>query len=423
MSIFSKRSFKWLLILLVSFFFLIGIKNAYAPPPPPAIPTYTWSAHGNTSYGVYRSSIAAVGYSKGNCAHCHEQHGSIGGAEPEPVTGTQEYMIFRNLFGSNQGQGYCYWCHTDPTGDTNQQQISMPNQYNYSRMGGGDNTISCPDDINEAFKHLNADCTNSRNNWCSSSEGSAHCLENIQDYIKNTPAWNFGAEATVNPCSGCHNPHRAQRDRHDSSRWTGQKLPGVVSRPSHHSKDNNAWQLWGDDPGERMSDYTSSYQAPCSYPHDPVASPGACESGYEPDGSTTTNGSNLFDTVTFCLDCHQNSIASTRHGTVGPIDWSIAGDAHGKNVENRGVSSYLKFPYVSGDYVLSCLDCHEPHGSRNEWLLRQTVNGTQVPDLTPGGRWCYLCTSCHTRFAHWNNCTSATSCNTSLSCHGHGNIF
>lgn len=46
---------------------------------------YLDSAHGNSTYGVNRSSISTFGYSKGNCVHCHEQHASIGGAEPAVV--------------------------------------------------------------------------------------------------------------------------------------------------------------------------------------------------------------------------------------------------------------------------------------------------------------------------------------------------
>lgn len=50
---------------------------------------YLNSAHGNSSYGVERISTASLGYSKGNCAHCHEQHASIGGEEPEPARGSR----------------------------------------------------------------------------------------------------------------------------------------------------------------------------------------------------------------------------------------------------------------------------------------------------------------------------------------------
>ena len=112
--------------------------------------------------------------------------------------------------------------------------------------------------------------------------------------------------------SGCHNLYRAQRDPlTPAGRFVGQRLPGVVSKPSDHSKDNNAWKLWGADPGQnppqRMSESALSvggtYQSPYRY---------NSTTTYEPDGSTASDGSNLFNTVTFCLDCHQYSLNSAR---------------------------------------------------------------------------------------------------------------
>ena len=271
--------------------------------------------------------------------------------------------------------------------------------------------------------HLRTDCSGSRNNWCGSSDGSAHCLEDIRQHLIGIGAWNFGAQRRVNPCSGCHNPHRAQRDPHDSTRWTGLKLPGVVSRPSQHSKDNNAWQLWGDDPTERMSTYTTLYQAPCQYPWSNPCT------AFEPDGSTTTNGLNLLDTVTFCLDCHSASspiqpIASTALGrNLTAINWSASGDEHGQNWDSgsMGGSSSRAVPYNYNDFVLSCLDCHEPHGSRNEFLLRQTVNGSQLPAAFSGGQAYYFCRACHTTF-HGSGMGPGMNCYGG-SCHMHGQQF
>jgi hypothetical protein len=441
MVFFFKKSFNLLLILLVFLFLLMCIKDAYAPPPPPAIPTYTWSAHGNTSDGVNRTSIAAFGYSIGNCAHCHEQHASIGGVQPEPSGGApQEYELFKNLF-VDQISAFCYGCHDSLTSGS-QYQVSMPNQYDYSWIAGHDTTSSnnCPDNIKYAFRFIQDDCSGSRNNNCNSSVGSAHCLEDIKQYIKNTPSWNFGAGPTVNPCSGCHNPHRAQQDTHTTGRLQGQKLASVVSRPSAHSKDNNAWELWGDDLDERMSYYAlnrdgggGTYQAPCQYPWSSTCSL------FEPDGSSTADGSNLFDTVTFCQDCHGNSsnpVHSTRLGRdLDVINWGsdpVLGNQHGQNSDNGvgGGGMYLNAPYprnammsASPDYVLSCLDCHEPHGSPNEFLLRQEVNGVQVNVVhggpVSGGDWCGFCSACHEQPHGGPNCAGmAIPC---WNCHTHRN--
>jgi len=257
----------------------------------------------------------------------------------------------------------------------------MPEQYNYSYMAGGDTTATSPNDIKEAFNQV------------------AHNLDDIQTFIRNK--WNFSNTlGDNNPCSGCHNPHRAKRDPHTSGspRIVGGNLVvSAVSRPSDHNQNNNAWRLWGDDPGERMSDYTPNYQAPCRYPWSSTCS------SFEPDGSNTMNGSNLFDTVTFCLDCHGSApqfYSNRLNRNVKIIDWGAGGDVHGLYNDGNWDSYFIqKSPYNQNDlynYVLSCLDCHEPHGSRNEYLLRQEVNGNQVPVIAQTGRWYYFCISCHT---------------------------
>ncbi|HDL98909.1 MAG TPA: hypothetical protein ENH16_04925, partial [Desulfobacteraceae bacterium] len=43
---------------------------------------YLNSVHGNNTIGVNRSTMAAAGYARGNCAHCHEQHASVNGSTP-----------------------------------------------------------------------------------------------------------------------------------------------------------------------------------------------------------------------------------------------------------------------------------------------------------------------------------------------------
>ncbi len=120
---------------------------------------YLDSAHGNYTpspgYGVFRTSLSIPpnDYGRGNCTHCHEQHASIGGTEPAPSGGNpSKYELFKALF-TSQAAGFCYGCHDDP-GSSTQFQISMPFQYNYSRISGGD-TNTCPNDIKEAFQFVN----------------------------------------------------------------------------------------------------------------------------------------------------------------------------------------------------------------------------------------------------------------------------
>jgi hypothetical protein len=144
-----------------------------------------------------------------------------------------------------------------------------------------------------------------------------------------------------------------------------------------------------------MSTYAGSvggtYQAPLRY-----------DSGYEPGpaGSTIQDGSNMPDYVTFCLDCHQYELYDPERGEpVKAIDY--ANERHGGLTSNdctHGLpmsppygEGYLKAPYTDDgsptNYVLSCTDCHEPHGTPNRmFLIRRVINGQLLPeDIATGG--------------------------------------
>jgi predicted CXXCH cytochrome family protein len=124
-------------------------------------------------------------------------------------------------------------------------------------------------------------------------------------------------------------------------------------------------------------------------------------SGYEPDGSTTQDGSNLTDFDSLCTDCHDNSnnIYSTLLGrNLYKFNW--ANEMHGGYAATycgKGgpppTTSLLAAPYDGltkcGQYVLACTDCHEPHGSPNNFLVRKWVNNG-FNDCT----YCANCSAC-----------------------------
>jgi cytochrome c553 len=159
-----------------------------------------------------------------------------------------------------------------------------------------------------------------------------------------------------------------------------------------------------------MSDYASSvsgtYQAPYRYN----------STTYEPDGSSITNGSNLTDFVTFCSDCHNasNTIYSTTLSrNLYAFDWAyekhggaVATNDYWLSVPPADDINDLLEPYkeATANYVLSCTDCHEPHGSPNLFMIRRGVNGgtdttsvtkpaSETPDNTK--QWKSLCGKCH----------------------------
>ncbi|MBW1973389.1 MAG: hypothetical protein JRI44_11250 [Deltaproteobacteria bacterium] len=317
--------------------------------------SYKESAHGNSTEGVNRSSMS--GYSQGNCAHCHEMHASIEGSEPEPA-GVGYFALFADNFNTakttgtyDQSDNFCFYCHGPSS-----LQVNGITNYDYSKTFGGANNATV-NNIMDAFN-----------------QASYHNLYDIWDFANKT--FSFFTSGS-NPCVACHNPHIAKRNKANP----GDPTFTAISLPSDHGN------LWGDDSSERMYAYTYAagytYQAPYYNSN----------SSYEPADDTTYDGSNMPDYVTFCTDCHNtsNQVPSQILGNISrpprttgyliSIDWD--NEKHGKGAADGSVS--LKNPYsnVSGNKVVSCLDCHEPHGAPNAVLIRREVNDSLLEDTIP----------------------------------------
>ena len=387
------NNMKRILLGLITLIFL-GSGFAYAAEP------YTNSAHGSSTSGVERTDYptASEPYAQGSCAHCHEQHASIGGTEPTPNTldaaGPDKFCLLANNFDTAvtagtyaQDDNACFYCHY---GQGTYQATAFYN-YSYSITFGG-NTDSTPATIFDAFNST-----------------SYHNLNDVLNFAKGK--WpTFSADS--NPCSACHNPHLAKRNKANPNN----PAYTAISKPSAHD------ELWGDDDTEGMDNYPFTYQAPYYYAVTPT--------NYEPANNATSDGSNLPNYAAFCLDCHVNAV--TRSGgvpaTINAINW-VTTDRHGQAAAAHTSSEgSLIDPYAdasSGIYALSCTDCHEPHGSSNEWLLRTEVNAKKDISIDNPGVWYDFCTACHvvnlTSGSH-TNLTSLSNCSGS-SCHKHGAQF
>ncbi len=348
------RWLPFLSILTILIFISSGITGSYKE-----------SAHGNSNYGVYRLS----GYSKGNCAHCHEMH-----------TGNGSFALFANNFNTvptgavheySENDDICFYCHS-AGGITN---------YDYSKTFGGAPINPNATNIMDAFN-----------------QDSYHNLYDIWFFANSTFSF-FTPDS--NPCVACHNPHIAQRSCGLGGNGTSfDPTQSAISRPKYHGN------LWGDDDTERMNKY--NYQPPYCYN----------KIGFEPDctnDTASTQASKTPDYVTFCTNCHDmsNQIYSTTLGRdLKYINWNT--EIHGKG---NGSATSLRSPYTVGQtYVLSCMDCHEPHGSSNSYLLRSEVNGKGDISIS-GNRFYNFCYgSCHNEYHRGPDSKCGN-------CHYHGNNF
>ena len=149
-----------------------------------------------------------------------------------------------------------------------------------------------------------------------------------------------------------------------------------------------------------MSGYTS-YQAPYYF---------NSTYAYEPGGLTSSDPTKVPDYSTFCNDCHDVNMPTITSTSLGRnllmINWSSTGtdsapygDKHGRVA--RSDPTWLLEPYLSANksnYVLSCLDCHEPHGSPYPFLMRRSINGKPLNlteySMDADGRG-FQCLQCH----------------------------
>lgn len=318
---------------------------------------YTASAHGDSEYGVMRSALPAS-YVRGNCGHCHKQHDVV-----------VEGLLFEANFSGNTTNPYtadhnvCFQCHRA----VNPVQVD----------GGITNN-----DYSATFSSASA-TTNGI--MAAFNQASYHNLYDLQQYIIGNSGSKSFADFPdwINPCSGCHNAHLAKANK----RALGDPTETAISKPSSHGN------LWGDDsPAERMSAYWPGYQPP-----------NFGNGNLEPDGHSADAATQAEKTPNynaFCVDCHNasNSIYSTELGrNLRTFDWSSEVHGQGRAVDWR-VRAEMQAPYTDsglGRYVLSCMDCHEPHGSRNVYLIRASVNAGAVSLLPGAESWNELCVRCH----------------------------
>jgi hypothetical protein len=285
-------------------------------------------------------------------------------------------MLFAPDNPTSQTDNFCFQCHK---GSGSVQDGDITNNEYSATFGGG--TVMF-DNIYDAF------------NLTPTVEfpfPSFHGLGAVHSYARSR-GWGSWMTADTNACLVCHDQHLSQKnfpvEIYDP-------IDGGVKTAVRRGNDVNNYpgDLWGDEPAavsgrnEMMSDWASGYV---------YQAPFRGDSGYEPGpaGSTIQDGSNLPNFVDACAQmCHRKDIDADN----GPIavNWKLSSSStwpgtpskHGRAAADNapGDWGWLKPPYsesLRGSYVLSCTDCHEPHGSPNATNLRRTVNGVTIPPVT-----------------------------------------
>jgi len=297
---------------------------------PAAAGTYTSSAHGSSTTGVNRTSLnnATTGedYSIGNCAHCHEQHASVEGAEPAPDTGPANYLgMAKESGGTGAEQSLCLHCHGL----------------------GGNGAGGAPDNI---FTDISK--TGGRHNMAVSD--SAHRANETQSQINS----NRHVE-----CTDCHNPHAAGKTMHTKGIATGNEI--AATTPLHKAT------------GVVPSFSGSNWTAPTSYSAIQTATKEyqvcfKCHSGAVGNPATWsgTSGSTAWTDVGLEF--------SPKNKSFHPI---VAGLASGGSGSSALTAGQLSAPWNTnvGTQTMFCSDCHAsdsavagPHGSGYKWMLTGT---------------------------------------------------
>ena len=314
--------------------------------------TIIFSAHGDCMAGEYLLSAHGkavqrpnmTSYAVGNCAHCHEQHASVGGSEPTPndPAGPDLYL------GAGNEEDLCYACHdTTPVGTAPDIQTDIASPGNFGHLAqnylGIHRTEETLDDI---------------------SQGSA------KKHIE---------------CTDCHNPHLATQVT--STRPKGSNAitdPGPLVRVTGADPDyfstTNKYAIWETPP---TGDYTIQKPATKEYQicfkchslaNANVTSWGETNAGAWTDVGLEFNPYNRSGhPIVTGLNNYSNSLSPKNL----------------KDLDDGTAFDQLLSPWTAeGNQTMYCSDCHTgktaigPHGSDVKWML----NG-------PNKAWPYLLAS------------------------------
>lgn len=202
-----------------------------------------------------------------------------------------------------------------------------------------------------------------------------------------------------NACFSCHdNAANSQNNINIKERFT----TADSSFPSTSSPDVSSARHGVSDADQQKS----GVKLECTSCHNPHLN-NANNKVIDPNNPTKLfNGS----TPNFCLRCHQNNsyrIQTKLNSSawtdifdsyvIKSIDYSNTNHGSRSSISRTyGSIKYgtLKAPYERDMDPLPCTDCHDAHGSKNIWHLKENINGTPI-SVTDKSSIGTVCSACH----------------------------
>lgn len=340
---------------------------------------YRNSSHGSATSGVDRSTIDSKysAFSKGNCAHCHEQHASLEGVEPNPVDGVaSRYAVFATE------ENLCLTCHDgSPAKDIKSQFLKT---YKHPKLTDpATEGIHRPWEKDAAdFTSVNrhAECTDCHNPHAATAANplfKVTGLDPLNSTAGSLPSFTFvtvtDPDQQYKVCFKCH------------SNWTATtRLEAVQFNP------NNDSFHWVEK--DKLASYTPNsgsgkgiyYTAKFNLTYAPTMMP---RSGF------TYSDANLRVLALRCSDCH-GSDGATSLTPKGPHGSSVA-----KILKVPSGSTYTVWGATADRNNAWCFNCHD----RNPFISSSdTSSGMKNPSRSlhelhckkaagEGGR----CVDCH----------------------------
>ncbi|MEW6427889.1 MAG: cytochrome c3 family protein [Thermodesulfobacteriota bacterium] len=301
----------------------------------PAQGAYSGSAHGQNATGVARTDMLSKGFARGNCAHCHEQHASVDGGEPNPVGGAPS-----SYAGFASEENLCFGCHaaagTVGTATDNIQTVAA--------KAYGHGTGTAANYLGAANRHK-------------AGEISVTALS-VSPHVE---------------CVDCHNPHEAKTGNHTaggSGNTVSNALTGVSGVDFTTFPSN--WAAFGGGTPAAYATATREYQI-CFKCH---SSSNASMQNWDGAGALAWTDTAL----------EFNPLNQSLH----PVTVTLTAAANSIKLKDSQLTATWQ---PAGSKTMYCSDCHNvesgsptgPHGSAVRWMLSGTNKAWPYQDFVNNG--------------------------------------